>query len=830
MKDPFSDSKIKIGLGLFFVGLAFFSIDILGGNTNRSGGDFDASFFLNYCFFWIYYFMVVKKWFKIPNNYHKMILLLIGNVSAYSLNRTVPVFNISTNWLACFLVLLNGALLLYIFRKKLPQWIEYSLPAIFASGFLFNVYETIYVLPYMPIALIGSLFFLISLHILIPLWWAVLLGKLVHKYTKKGEPYIRSLIAGFAIPVVIILGYSANWFHINQELKNIQSASNKEGSLPTWVTLSEMLANDWQTEKILKAGLFYTVSDLHDFDIFPSQRSLNERKKHDPLVVVASIFSRPLDLEVQEREKLLNAVFNQRHQTERKLWTGKDLSTKSVETSIQFFPEHRLAYTEKVIQIENNLKRSWRNTQEALYSFYLPPNAVITSASLWVEGEERPSFLTTKNKANNAYTTIVGRERRDPLLIHWQEGNRVTVRVFPVTNKEPRQFKIGITSPLQEKEGQLIYQNPDFEGPYWKNATEKIRILGAADKLDFLSKLAFSKSGEDWIYEGRYHSDWQLEIDAGNFQESSFSFDNQHFKLSTYHPETVPFTAKNIYLDINRSWSKKQFNTLWEQLQFQPVFVYTNKMVRLNAQNKNRLFKQLQRYRYRLFPFYEIEQPSTALVITQNEVLTPVLNDIKGTVFSKKLNAFFNKNEMPVAVYDLGNEPSLYLKTLKELRQIHYYADDMPRLLTFLEQKLFIKNQENDTRIAFPKMGLEIQKIDQPMAQSTAPDHLMRLFTYNHLMRQIGKDYFNKEKHEDELIAQAEKAHIVTPISSLIVLETQADYDRFDIKKSKNSLKNASINDAGAVPEPHEWLLILLSLVVATYLFWQLKMKGKRVF
>jgi len=51
---------------------------------------------------------------------------------------------------------------------------------------------------------------------------------------------------------------------------------------------------------------------------------------------------------------------------------------------------------------------------------------------------------------------------------------------------------------------------------------------------------------------------------------------------------------------------------------------------------------------------------------------------------------------------------------------------------------------------------------------------------------------------------------VVTPISSLIVLETQKDYDRFDIKKSKNSLDNASIGNSGSIPEPHEWLLIVL--------------------
>ena len=121
-------------------------------------------------------------------------------------------------------------------------------------------------------------------------------------------------------------------------------------------------------------------------------------------------------------------------------------------------------------------------------------------------------------------------------------------------------------------------------------------------------------------------------------------------------------------------------------------------------------------------------------------------------------------------------------------------------------------------------MGIQIQKVSQPTSASAAPDHLMRVFTYNNLMRQIGKDYFNTKKLGDALITQAEKAHVVTPVSSLIVLETQADYDRFDIKASKDGLKNASIKNAGAVPEPHEWLLIVLSLVLLNYFCWKLWM------
>ena len=61
-------------------------------------------------------------------------------------------------------------------------------------------------------------------------------------------------------------------------------------------------------------------------------------------------------------------------------------------------------------------------------------------------------------------------------------------------------------------------------------------------------------------------------------------------------------------------------------------------------------------------------------------------------------------------------------------------------------------------------------------------------------------------------VSLAKDANIVTPISSLIVLETDADYEQNGIEKNVNTLGNASINNDGAVPEPHEWLLIIIGL------------------
>ena len=100
-----------------------------------------------------------------------------------------------------------------------------------------------------------------------------------------------------------------------------------------------------------------------------------------------------------------------------------------------------------------------------------------------------------------------------------------------------------------------------------------------------------------------------------------------------------------------------------------------------------------------------------------------------------------------------------------------------------------------------------------------APDHLARLFAYNNIMRQLGANFFNNDFVNERLVDEAAAAYVVSPVSSLVVLETKEDYERFGIQDKENSLHNASKNSSGAVPEPHEWaLIVVFLLLVASYI------------
>ena len=179
--------------------------------------------------------------------------------------------------------------------------------------------------------------------------------------------------------------------------------------------------------------------------------------------------------------------------------------------------------------------------------------------------------------------------------------------------------------------------------------------------------------------------------------------------------------------------------------------------------------------------------------------------------------------QQPLRVFHLGEDLSPYLRTLKEIRALQVEQGSIEELQILLKENQFYAYLEDEQNIVNQYAAFRITKTSasNQSGKSSAPDHLMRLFTYNHLMQQLGRDYFNKEAHAEELVEEAKEAYVVSPVSSMIVLETQEDYERFDIKKSQNSLRNAAIRDSGAVPEPHEWVLIGLVVLATFFLYWK---------
>lgn len=816
----------RTDLTLHYAGVGFILLSTLifmlpeWGVAAHDGPTFGI-FCLNYGLAFLYLMvLMLRGYFSIKRPFQHLeqlyLLLVLALISCYSLNRQMNIFQDSAPWLEAQVTFFCAALVGYSFHERLPHLLKRLLLFVLGAGAVLWTYYALYLVPFYLIGAFGMIALGISLHTFVPLWVVLSLGFGAAKAAASDRYFLRSFLAGAAFPVLFLVFFLVQW-RLRDEQINFYSNDyilQENETLPRWVKLSQQLPADYLTERLLKTDLVYQVPS-GNFSVWEMPTdNFSEVKRHDPLVMLAVFFLGEPNLDRQEKVKVLESLYDARHQAEQRLWAGNNLSTTNVVSQVKLFPQHRLAYTEKVLSVHNNMTNS-RNQQEAIYTFFLPEGSVVSSLSLWINGREEKALLTTKGKAQTAYNTIVGQERRDPSVVHWQEGNRVSVRVFPCTPQENRQFRIGITSPLRQQGRQLVYDNIYFTGPAAQDASET-SVIYLEDQVKQLHLPAGYQQVGSSAYkrQGTYTQDWNLRFSAPPLAASTFSFGGSSYQLVALPPKLVAFAPQRLYLDVNASWSAGEFEQVWQLVKHKQVYVWDGQMTQLAEDNREQLFELLQQQQYSLFPLHKVREADQALVITKSTGVSPNLSDLKDSPFAGEMAETLPLQPV-IRVYALDDQLSAYLKSLKELQVIATMAGDASQLAQLLRQKQFIPTAAPLNTVRLGASGLGIQKTTASAA-GHAPDHLLRLFAYNHLLQQIGPRYFCKDYLEEELIAEAAQANIVSPVSSLIVLETQVDYERFDIQKSKDSLGNASMKASGSVPEPEEWALIILAILVVT--------------
>ncbi len=828
IKTIISDKLLRSGWAMLLVSTLIFCWPLI---TSVPSDQYLTFFAFHFGVGITYYFILLfSRDTKIEEHriHYQFIKLILFLISAYALNRDMNVFDASPTWFCIVLVLLSVNYLAAIFFDRFPRWCRYLMFFIYGVGLAVFIYLSLYLLPLYAVSIPGLIFLGISVHTFVPLLITIFTFSLTTGLAKKNRSYWASLIAGTVASIVVCIGFSVAWSNHVRGINNNYTIAMAEGEdkLPLWVQVAQQISRDGMTEKILKTDLIYKIPNWQNnfFWSMPGRNFGEQQKLHDPLVVIADLFSNKILLSEDDRIKILESQYNARHQVLERLWTGVNLKTEQVVTTIKVWPRLHLAYSEKLVTLYNHQSRqAWPNQGEGIYTFHLPEGGVVTSLSLWINGKEEKAVLTSKQNATTAYQTVVGYERRDPSVVHWQEGNTVTVRVFPVVSGSSRTFKIGVTAPLRKEDNQLLYDNIWFDGPDASGAQETIKLEVVDGANSLLNSGEFTSNNARFFTKtGSYKPVWTLSFKDAGLLPNAFSFNGYRYSIKPYQRQRKAIGITDVYLDVNEAWSANDIKEVWKIIQQKRVWVYNNNEMQLvNDNNKEALFATLQKQSFSLFPFHLIADKETSVVVSKSGSYSPTISDLESSSFLKSLQAKVDAVH-PVKLFSIGAALSPYLQSLRELRCFDFDYGGPDLLAQLLTKNLFISNTETANEIIIHSAGIMITK-DSGTSVSSAPDHLMRLFAYNHILEQLSKKDSTSVTDSTALIKEAQEAYVVSPVSSLVVLETQSDYDRFGIKDSESSLKNASLKNKGAVPEPAEWAIIIL--LGGAFLFFVYKTK-----
>lgn len=813
----FRDPALTLGYVLIAFSLVIFNLSDNSQQFDGAGVIFSVYAVAVLYFFYLWATRHLKHSRRGRNAFALYLILCL--ISCYTLNREIQVFNTSTTWWIVVLTICCVNYVAFIIKEALPQVVRILMAFVLGISLCCFLYLTVYLIPAAIPGILASVFLGLSLHVFVPLLFVIYTFTLVRRYIWYKPVYRYAYLAGTASVLLLVIAYAITWrVSVNIIDKAYMADDNKD--LPRWEAVARKAPQHPLTEMILKGKLVYeTAEDLDRLMgglLHVKSRRFGEETKHDPLVLIASGTGEPI-LDENDAVHMLNTLYNTRQASQERLWDGDALSTVQVRTDVRIWPSLHMAYTEKTLNVLNNAEEkewSWNN-QEALYTFHLPEGGVVSSLSLWINDKEEKGILTTKEKADSAYTEIVGVQNRDPSLVTWQEGNTVTVRVYPVEANKMRQVKIGITAPLLLQGRQLVYRNIWFEGPPCDRAREDVKIDFEEVPKGMQPPRMFSHKGNTLTATGSYKSGWEIAMLDPGIRSNQFTANGKNFSVAPYMQEFGAADIRNIYLDVNKAWTKDDLQTVRTIAKGRPVWVFAGNKMQVVT---DALFATLQEDCFSLFPVYAVPERETALLITKGNVTSPRLDDLEGSAFPGKIREAMN-TPGKMLLYNMGGELSPYLRTLKECRFFRYDEGELHTLGELITGKKYIADIENVHRVVVEQAGIIIN-MSEGAGGNNAPDHLQRLFAYNHIMQAMGPDLLTRHNEDDALVQEAKEAYVVTPVSSLIVLETKKDYERFDIHDNQNSLKNASLKAKGAVPEPHEWALILIGLGCIVYMKW----------
>ncbi|MDX2282931.1 MAG: XrtN system VIT domain-containing protein [Bacteroidia bacterium] len=806
---------VLLNLGLF-LGASFLTEQ----EMVHEMGPFMAAFIISAVYFILILGIHLRKhgWrrFAAGHELNYALALTAFSLSAHLLNMSeIRVFAPYAPWLKGYVIGMHAVLLIMPFRASLPEWLRYTVYTAAGASAVLALYMTIYLGPLILIAIPASIALGLSLHATVPVWFLIEYLLLLRRMGDD-RPGRRLFWAGVLVPMMLLAAFTAHWGQIQGDIRAAHTdfQAQAEPLLPEWVHLSQRIPDGAFTEYVLLSGV-RQQEGFWNLDLFGSLVA-REFEVHEPLAVCAVALFGQLDTDPETMLRLFESRYDARHMTHRRLWSGDQLRTASVETQIQAWPAYRMAYVEQLIEIEHTAEQH-SGEQEAVYTFHLPQGGTATSLSLWINGEESRSRLTTRSKADSAYEAIVGIERRDPALLHWQEGNRLTVTVFPCTPEEKRKFRIGVTVPMALRDGELLLEPVWLEGPSLYATPARIRVQTAAPDA-VQAPVNWRREDGMLTYSGLYNPDWTLRFPAEAPASETFSFGGYRYQARPLEVQEQPFRPGRVVLDLNRSWTWPETRRVWELVKDREVYVCMPHPVRVLQEEQLRSsYDQLSALNFSVLPLHEIPAPQAALVISKTALQTPLLSDLEHTPFVQALEPFLLGGGQLHWV-NLNPGDHALLRTLRETGAIRYAEADAEQLGRWLAAGVFPEPQLAPGQIALADAGILLDRQPDSAAGGSAPDHLARLWSYGHLMQLIGRQYFDRERLEEQWIREAESAYIVSPVSSLVVLESQADYERFGIGENQDTLGNASWSNEGAVPEPHEWALILLTaLLVAGY-------------
>lgn len=467
-----------------------------------------------------------------------------------------------------------------------------------------------------------------------------------------------------------------------------------------------------------------------------------------------------------------------------------------------------IAYLEWTMEFRNASKTE----REARALIELPPGAVVSRVTLWINGEPCEAAFGGRSQTRQAYQQVAVRQRRDPVLVTTAGPDRVLLQCFPVPVDGSMKTRIGITAPLlvpdaEKPEAALrlpafVEQNfsasPNLQTTVWiesdrpaLSASEGLKAIDSENPpfirgeipADDSQPAAFLRMPLAMPYPPVLSRDARLPEDSAILQ----TFEG---------PDGKPGFPPALAIVIDGSARMEACQDLMAQYVFDLIPPDTQVRTILARDVPEALDGKPSS----LLRFAGGCDNGAALVQAAEWSATngyaPILwlhaaQPLESTELEAlRQIADFSRGKLSILSHQYGPGTDLVGEKLADLRLVHplpVLRDDSSEIVDLLQNKAGRWKRE------------KISDAAMPAAAGEGSSHIARLWAADEIARLTAP---HRKTGHDEALQLARDFQLVTPISGAVVLETAAQYKAHDLTPADPA------TTPGIVPEPGTLLLL----------------------
>lgn len=488
-----------------------------------------------------------------------------------------------------------------------------------------------------------------------------------------------------------------------------------------------------------------------------------------------------------------------------------------------------VSYTEWTMVFQNDHP----SQREARARVHLPPGAVVSRVTLWIDGEEREAAYGGRSQVKTAYRQVV-QQRRDPLLVTTCGPDQVLLQCFPVPpDGGTMKIKIGITAPLAlASEKQQLLRLPsfternfivkdDFSHSVWIEGENALTVLSKANDLmsEQPSEQLFALRGE--LTDAQLTKAYTVSVDRNQKFNEAWT-KNQRFGDDAVirqfiREKTVsPPDYITIVIDGSRRMEEHASvladallqlpgNSEFSILHASDEVVELNGFLEATMENKKKAAEMTAELEYAggcdntqaLIKAWDAAASKPKSAIVWLHAPQPVL--FQGEM--EKLLQRFERRPGNPALYDLqfGNGVNKIGEALSKYAAVKTIPD-LGNAAAALNRQLALWSG-TEKSLCYERIKVE----NGDAAGREGSSHIARLWAFEEIKKLARSD---AEEDRAKAIELAKTYQLVTPVSGAVVLESKEQYDEAGLDPSSKD------SAPGVVPEPQTFILFGTGLVL----------------